>query len=92
MIERGVVLSAGDAFDEELLPTSVREPRTPMAPPPVPTNGMSLKDAVSDYERQLISQALKTAGGVQKRAAEMLQVKPTTLHEMMKRLGVSSEA
>lgn len=92
VIERGVVLSAGETFDEELLPTSVREPRTPMAPPPVPTNGMSLKDAVSDYERQLISQALKTAGGVQKRAAEMLQVKPTTLHEMMKRLGVSSEA
>ena len=28
----------------------------------------------------------KSCGGVQKRAAELLQVKPTTLHEMMKRL------
>jgi transcriptional regulator with GAF, ATPase, and Fis domain len=29
---------------------------------------------------------------VQKRAAELLQVKPTTLHEMMKRLNISSES
>jgi transcriptional regulator with GAF, ATPase, and Fis domain len=28
---------------------------------------------------------------VQKRAAEMLRVKPTTLHEMMKRLSISNE-
>ena len=36
-------------------------------------------------------QALKAAGGVQKKAAELLQVKPTTLHEMMKRLSISAE-
>jgi transcriptional regulator with GAF, ATPase, and Fis domain len=35
--------------------------------------------------------ALQSAGGVQKRAAELLQIKPTTLHEMMKRLGISAE-
>jgi transcriptional regulator with GAF, ATPase, and Fis domain len=35
--------------------------------------------------------ALQNAGGVQKRAAELLQIKPTTLHEMMKRLGVNAE-
>jgi transcriptional regulator with GAF, ATPase, and Fis domain len=29
---------------------------------------------------------------VQKRAAELLQVKPTTLHEMMKRLNISLES
>ena len=48
-------------------------------------------DAVSTYERQLVIQALQNAGGVQKRAAELLQIKPTTLHEMMKRLGVNAE-
>ena len=37
------------------------------------------------------SRALQSAGGVQKKAAELLQIKPTTLHEMMKRLGVNSE-
>ena len=44
------------------------------------------------YERQLIIKALKACGGVQKRAAELLQVKPTTLHEMMKRLNISAES
>jgi transcriptional regulator with GAF, ATPase, and Fis domain len=47
---------------------------------------------VSDYERQIIIRALQSCGGVQKRAAELLQVKPTTLHEMMKRLNISSES
>ena len=47
---------------------------------------------MSAYERQLIVKALKACGGVQKRAAELLQVKPTTLHEMMKRLNISAES
>ncbi len=51
----------------------------------------SFWDAVSTYERQLVIAALQNAGGVQKRAAELLQIKPTTLHEMMKRLGVNAE-
>ena len=50
---------------------------------------MSFKDAISAYERQLIIKALQATGGVQKRAAELLHVKPTTLHEMMKRLEIS---
>ena len=29
-----------------------------------------------------------SSGGVQKRAAELLQVKPTTLNEMIKRYGI----
>ena len=60
--------------------------------PSLPAEGVSLKEAVSDYERQLIIKALQTTGGVQKRAAELLMVKPSTLHEMMKRLNVSTES
>ncbi len=93
-IERAVVLSSGSELDVELLPKSVRQPGSGLSshPPSQNTNGMSLKQAVASYERQLIVKALQTCGGVQKRAAEMLQVKPTTLHEMMKRLQVSAES
>jgi len=91
VIERGVVLSTGNVFDEELLPPTVREPQAAAAVAPPAVNGLSFKEAVSSYERQLIIQALRTASGVQKRAAEILKVKPTTLHEMMKRLNVSAE-
>ena len=93
VIERAVVLSTGEILDVELLPKTVRQP-TAMVPPStsLTSNGRSLKEAVTDYERQLIVRALQATGGVQKRAAEMLQVKPTTLHEMMKRLSISVES
>jgi DNA-binding NtrC family response regulator len=92
-IERAVVLSIGETLVEELLPSSVRQREaTGLLPPTLPSNGISFKDVVSDYERQIIIRALQSCGGVQKRAAELLQVKPTTLHEMMKRLNISSES
>ena len=91
VIERAVVLSTGDTVNVDLLPPTVRQPgRSPLLPSAnLPTNGMSFKEAVGSFERQLIIKALQASGGVQKRAAEMLSVKPTTLHEMMKRLDIS---
>jgi DNA-binding NtrC family response regulator len=90
VIERAVVLSSGSTLDVDLLPPSVREPDSLPAPSTsLPSNGVPFKEAVSSYERQLIVKALEAAGGVQKAAAELLQVKPTTLHEMMKRLEIS---
>ena len=50
--------------------------------------GISLKDVTAAYERQWIESALKAAGGVQKRAAELLHIKPTTLNEMIKRYDI----
>mgnify|MGYP003345861084 CR=1 FL=1 len=36
----------------------------------------------------MIESTLEAAGGVQKRAAEMLHIKPTTLNEMIKRYDI----
>ena len=93
-IERAVVLSkGGDVLDVDLLPASVRQPaELSVRVAALPSNGLSLKEAVSAYERQLIIKALQTSGGVQKKAAGLLNVKPTTLHEMMKRLSISAES
>jgi DNA-binding NtrC family response regulator len=88
-IERAVVLSTSDRIGVELIPDSVRYPRHTEGPSMVlPPAGMSLKDAVSSYERDMILQSLELANGVQKKAAELLQLKPSTLNEMMKRLGI----
>jgi len=93
VIERAVVLSQSGIVDVDLLPTSVRQPGSVSLPTAtLPNGGISLKEAISGYERQLIIKALQTSGGVQKRAAELLSVKPTTLHEMMKRLKVSVDS
>ncbi|HEY2829346.1 MAG TPA: sigma-54 dependent transcriptional regulator [Thermoanaerobaculia bacterium] len=92
-IERAVVLCTGDRITPELLPDSLRYPvNTDQPAMVVPTEGLSLKDAVSRYERAMILQSLEMANGVQKRAAELLQVKPSTLNEMMKRLGIHSKS
>ena len=94
-IERAVVLSSRELLDVDLLPPAVRAGTNGSAsyPPPPSTSHShaSFWDAVSTYERQLVISALQSSGGVQKRAAEILQIKPTTLHEMMKRLGISAE-
>ncbi len=95
-IERAVVLSTGEVLEVELLPPSVRSGAGGLGASAQPAAAAALQngsfwDAVSSYERQLVIQALQSAGGVQKKAAELLQIKPTTLHEMMKRLGVNAE-
>jgi two-component system response regulator PilR (NtrC family) len=86
VIERAVVLSSGPRIGEEFIPEQVR--RAPQEAQPsfvVPPEGISFKDVTSDFERRIIESALEEAGGVQKRAAELLRIKPTTLNEMIKR-------
>jgi two-component system response regulator PilR (NtrC family) len=92
-IERAVVLCTGDRIGPDLLPDYVRYPvNTDQPAMVVPAEGLSLKDAVSRYERAMILQSLELANGVQKKAAELLQLKPSTLNEMMKRLGIHTRS
>lgn len=92
-IERAVVLSTGDRIGTELMPDYLRYPvNTDQPSMVVPAEGISLKDAVSRYERTMILQSLELANGVQKKAAELLQLKPSTLNEMMKRLGIHARS
>jgi two-component system response regulator PilR (NtrC family) len=91
VVERAVVLSTGELLDEDLLPPQVRRPSERLTPAELPSNGVSFRDAVRSYERRLILRALEASGGVQKHAAEMLKLKPTTLHEMIKRLEITAE-
>lgn len=49
---------------------------------------LTLKQRVEAYERRLIRVALERAGGNQHRAALALGVRPTTLNEKLKRLGI----
>jgi two-component system response regulator PilR (NtrC family) len=92
-IERAVVLCTGDRIGPDLLPDSLRYPAQTEQPSMiVPADGLSLKDAVSRYERAMILQSLEMANGVQKKAAELLQLKPSTLNEMMKRLGIHAKS
>jgi DNA-binding NtrC family response regulator len=86
VIERAVVLTTGPRIGVELIPEHVRKaPSFAMPQFAMPPEGISFKDVITDFEKRLIESTLETAGGVQKRAAELLHIKPTTLNEMIKR-------
>ena len=91
VIERAVVLSTGPRIDLDLIPDHIRA-----APPfhipkfAVPPEGISFKDVITNVEKRLIESTLEAAGGVQKRAAELLKIKPTTLNEMIKRYEIGT--
>ncbi|TAM51434.1 MAG: sigma-54-dependent Fis family transcriptional regulator [Acidobacteria bacterium] len=88
VIERAVVLCPGDVIDVDLLPGEVLAPQSAPAAT-LPAEGVGLKDAVNAYTRALIEASLARCGGVQRRAAQMLRVRPSTLNEMIRRLGIA---
>ena len=89
VIERAVVLCTGSRIGTDLIPDQVRtHPSFTTPHVAMPAEGVSLKEVTVAYERQWIESALEAAGGVQKRAAELLRIKPTTLNEMIKRYDI----
>jgi DNA-binding NtrC family response regulator len=89
VIERAVVLATGPRIDTDLIPENVRSsPRFHIPRFVVPPEGISFKDVITSVEKRLIEETLEAAGGVQKKAAELLKIKPTTLNEMIKRYEI----
>ncbi len=89
VIERAVVLATGPRIDTDLIPEYVRSsPRFHIPRFVVPPEGISFKDVITNVEKRLIEETLEAAGGVQKKAAELLKIKPTTLNEMIKRYEI----
>lgn len=59
-------------------------------PPQLPEHGLSFKDAVADFESQLIMQALERTSGNKNRAATLLGMNRTTLVEKMKKRKIGN--
>jgi DNA-binding NtrC family response regulator len=87
VVERGVVLARGDEIGLDLLPSDLSQ-RVVLPDAASLPEGVRFYEAVGRFERQLIEGALRRTGGVQKHAAELLGLKPTTLNEKIKRLGI----
>ncbi len=89
VVERAVVLTPGARIGADLIPEHVRAaPGFHIPRFVVPPEGISFKDVITSVEKRLIEETLEAAGGVQKRAAELLHIKPTTLNEMIKRYEI----
>ena len=90
VLERAVALSNGRTQIElSDLPSDVQEAGDLAGGRDfaLPEDGIDFQEFVSNIERQLILQSLQRTGGNKGRAAQLLNLKRTTLVEKLKRLG-----
>ena len=94
IIERLVILADGPIIGAHDLPdritgkVKVTATLAPDDSPPAiyfPEDGLCLSDAINEYEKALILQALRRTNWVKNRAAKLLQMNRTTLIEKMKK-------
>jgi transcriptional regulator with PAS, ATPase and Fis domain len=99
IVDHAVTLCDGDILTEQDLPAylSARpEPAVPAldpgptpAPEPLFLPGRSLDDQLATYERDMLVAALDRAGGVRKRAAELLGIKYRSLRHRLSKYGLA---
>jgi len=82
-MQRAVVLSSDGSLTTSLLPEEIRNTELR------DQYQGSFQKKVDAYRKDLIRRALVENNWVQKKAAEFLEIKPTTLSELMKRLGIN---
>ena len=92
VLERAVVLSTSAVIDTDLLPVGLSGDTAAGPSLYLPPNGAPLQELVARDERGIILATLRRTQGIQKRAAEILRVKPTTLNEKIKRLKIHYRA
>ncbi|MDI6844971.1 MAG: sigma-54 dependent transcriptional regulator [Candidatus Saccharicenans sp.] len=88
VIERAVVLCKSKVITRDLLPPFLLSGKKVIYEE-LNNSSLNLKEKTAEFQKKLILTALEKSGGVQKKAAEMLGLKPTTLNEMIKRLKIS---
>ncbi len=86
-LERAVILTKKEWIDEEDLPEWIVRAK-PLSLDKIVLGSKSYKELMEEFERNLILTALQQAGGVQKKAAKLLGMNPSTLSMAMKRLGL----
>jgi two-component system response regulator PilR (NtrC family) len=88
VVERAVALSRGEWIDADALPPSLTEPPRPAARERIAGEGVKLEQLLDEFERGLLLEALERAGGVKKRAAQLLGVSFRSLRYRLEKLGL----
>ncbi|MCR9165768.1 MAG: sigma 54-interacting transcriptional regulator [Nannocystaceae bacterium] len=87
VIERAAILATQPIVDASLLPPEIAGAAAdPDAPP------LDIKNAVREFKRRFVQQARTAAGGDHKTTAALLGVNAKYLYQMLKDLGLSTDA
>jgi two-component system response regulator PilR (NtrC family) len=92
VIERAVALSRSEWIESEALPPTLLEGPAERAQSPLPQGSVDLDNLVADYERGLLLEALRRAGGVKKRAAQLLGISFRSFRYRLEKLGLDEPA
>jgi two-component system, NtrC family, response regulator HydG len=85
MVEQAVALASGGVITgDDILPQAPRKSTN--------NKGRTLADIVDEAEREAVEAALRAFDGSRERAAEALDISPTTLWRKMTRLGITFES
>jgi len=91
LVERAVVLARSKVITRASLPPFLlREGGVDDQALIASEESLDLRDRTQAFQKKVILAALKKTKGVQNKAAKLLGVKPTTLNEMIKRLGIDT--
>lgn len=95
VIERAMALETANVILVERLPEKVREERRPepeelLADPQsdFPDDGIDFTDRVASLERRLLTEAMNRAGGVQTKAAKLLNMNLRSFRYLLQKYGL----
>ncbi len=91
LVERAVALSRDECIGVDALPPGLCE-RQQRDTPQIPSDGIDLDQVLADYERALLTQGLEQAGGVKKRAANLLGVTFRSFRYRLEKLGLDDDS
>jgi two-component system, NtrC family, response regulator PilR len=92
VIERAVALSRSEWIETEALPPTLLDRPAERSQSPLPQGSVDLDNLVADYERGLLLEALRRAGGVKKRAAQLLGISFRSFRYRLEKLGLDEPA
>jgi len=91
-IERIAILKRHGIIEPHDLPEKIRHPQETSAgkvPTSIPVGGLNLFQAVEEFEKRLIVEALDRTNWVKSKAAQLLHINRTTLMEKLKKKSLS---
>ncbi len=88
VIERAVALTREPVIGEESLPPALLDPAPRAEAARIPPGGVDLDQLMEDYERSLLLEALGPAGGVKKKAAQLLGISFRSFRYRLEKLGI----
>uniref|UniRef100_A0A7C4AI86 Sigma-54-dependent Fis family transcriptional regulator n=1 Tax=Fundidesulfovibrio putealis TaxID=270496 RepID=A0A7C4AI86_9BACT len=89
MLERASIMAHGPLLTADDCRQALN--LSPGSATPTARKGMSLRKTLEHLERELILDALRQSGGVQKEAANLLGISPTNLWNKLRKHGINSD-